>query len=59
MKKAWEKPRLIVLVRGKPEEAVLLFCKTFFGGVQGPEWLGMDCTLDTDPLGLCSDYTTS
>ena len=28
MKKVWEKPKLVVLVRGKPEEVVLLACKT-------------------------------
>ncbi len=27
MKQAWQKPQLIVLVRSKPEEAVLAFCK--------------------------------
>ena len=27
-KKAWLKPELIVLVRGKPEEAVLTNCKS-------------------------------
>jgi len=27
-KKTWAKPQLIVLVRGKPEESVLLACKT-------------------------------
>ena len=26
-KKAWQKPELIVLVRSKPEESVLTFCK--------------------------------
>ncbi len=26
-KKKWEKPKLVVLVRGKPEEAVLATCK--------------------------------
>ena len=26
--KKWEKPRLIILVRGKPEESVLEGCKT-------------------------------
>lgn len=31
MKKAWQVPQLIVLVRSKPEEAVLGACKTFFG----------------------------
>jgi hypothetical protein len=28
-KKVWEKPELLVLVRTKPEEAVLTGCKTF------------------------------
>lgn len=27
LKKPWEKPELIVFVRGKPEENVLLVCK--------------------------------
>jgi hypothetical protein len=25
--KTWEKPKLIVLVRGRPEEALTLYCK--------------------------------
>jgi hypothetical protein len=29
--KQWQKPELIVLVRGKPEEAVLTGCKTLGG----------------------------
>lgn len=29
-RKAWQKPALIVLVRRKPEEAVLQACKNFF-----------------------------
>ena len=31
-RKQWQKPELIVLVRSKPEEAILAGCK---GGVQG------------------------
>ena len=27
--KAWERPKLIVLVRGKPEERILGLCKGF------------------------------
>ena len=30
--KDWEKPELIVLVRNKPEEAVLSSCKSAAGG---------------------------
>ncbi len=36
VKKKWSKPKLIVLVRGKPEEAVLDTCKTTVFGVLGP-----------------------
>lgn len=27
MKKTWQSPRLIILARGKPEEAILVSCK--------------------------------
>jgi len=27
MKKAWEKPQLVVLVRSQPQEAILILCK--------------------------------
>ena len=35
MKKKWEKPSLMVIVRNKPEEALLANCKgnTFTGGL--------------------------
>ena len=29
MEKLWKKPKLVVLVRGRPEEAVLQGCKTY------------------------------
>jgi hypothetical protein len=29
--KTWEKPKLIVLVRGKPEESILSVCKRWEG----------------------------
>ncbi len=35
-KKKWEKPKLIVLVRGKPEEGALGACKGLPLGVVGP-----------------------
>lgn len=31
-KKQWEKPKLLVLVKGEPEEAVLNICKTILNG---------------------------
>ena len=42
-KKQWQKPELIVLVRSKPEELVLVFCKV--ENVTGGEGLTLgDCT---------------
>jgi len=35
-KKPWQKPELIVLVRSKPEEAVLVICKAPNSQFQGP-----------------------
>jgi hypothetical protein len=34
-KKAWTRPQLIVAVRGKPEESVLLKCKSLSEGGPG------------------------
>ena len=49
-KKAWEKPELIVLVRSKPEEAVLITCKDGgTSGTTGPSANFRDCML------LCVD----
>lgn len=31
-KKKWERPQLIILVKGKPEEGVLAACKNVGGG---------------------------
>jgi hypothetical protein len=36
MKKVWEKPKLIVLYRGRPEESVLQACKGDTGLTSGP-----------------------
>ena len=36
MKKTWETPELIIIVRSKPEEAVLANCKYQGAGQQGP-----------------------
>ena len=51
MKKSWEKPELVVLVRGKPEESVLQVCKgpRQQGYGQGPDsWLYDDCWHETN-----------
>jgi len=45
-KKTWEKPALVVLTRNKPEEAVLLACKSNNQG--GPHGYPRNCFGD-DP----------
>ena len=48
-KKVWEKPRLIVLFRGRPEESVLQACKTSLE--QGPHASPLMCQIGTN---LCA-----
>jgi hypothetical protein len=58
MKKTWEKPELVVLVRSRPEESVLAHCKT--GGIEGAEGgFHGQCFLEPGspdhPCGFCSE----
>ena len=55
-KKAWVKPELIVLVRKKPEEAVLTFCKTS-GESVGPFVSENSCS--PQGWGGCAEISTS
>ena len=57
-KKDWIKPELIIMVRSKPEEAVLSFCKVMdeFGPVEG-EGDYWRCYLDE--FTFCSDPSPS
>lgn len=51
MKEKWVKPKLIVLARGKPEENLLQYCKTYdHGGAIGEDY---DCSADLRPQGGC------
>ncbi len=45
-KPRWEKPEIIVLVRGRPEEAVLAGCKTKYSGIG--QFSATDCTKKAD-----------
>jgi hypothetical protein len=57
MKKRWKKPQLIVLIRGRPEESVLFFCKLVWSG-SGPSGWGLPCTSQPeDPLEPCIELT--
>lgn len=53
VKKEWKTPELIVLVRSKPEEAVLTACKTFFSGGNGLNAAQFACYI-TGPCQNCS-----
>jgi len=44
-KRAWEKPELIVIVRSKPEEAVLNGCKLAGANPPGPGSSNNNCVL--------------
>jgi hypothetical protein len=55
MKKSWEKPKLVILSRGKPEESVLGLCKITLnqsGGGPDPEYAycnrRSDCIADCE-----------
>jgi hypothetical protein len=55
-RRAWSRPELIVLVRGKPEEAVLDACKTELAGgaYENGHRRCMDPACD-----FCNDSTSS
>jgi len=50
--KTWEKPKLIVLVRNKPEEAVLDVCKHAVGS--GAFNMNNGCLSQQDAPGSCA-----
>jgi hypothetical protein len=57
--KPWQKPELVILTRGNPEEAVLTGCKTgASAGSNGPGYTHACCIRDL-PCHLCSDSTSS
>ena len=48
--KTWEKPKLIILVRGRPEERILAACKTMSGAGGSPQVIDWQCD---DPAEYC------
>ena len=54
-RRAWSKPQLIVIRRGRPEEAVLGTCKAFDGTNGPPEY--SNCLIPAD--GMCSSPGSS
>ena len=54
MKKTWQTPKLITLVRSTPDEAVLDGCKTDSTGF-GPASGAADCSYNLNSVcGICS-----
>jgi hypothetical protein len=54
-KKPWEKPKLIVLFKGRPEEAVLQVCKSNTSIGPGDN----QCTLGGGGYSACSTVTAT
>jgi len=60
MKKTWVAPKLIILVRGKPEESVLDTCKEGGQTVGGGPVTGeLYCTQSYPSCAQCSDLSDS
>jgi hypothetical protein len=59
MKKPWSKPRLVVLVRGKPEEAILISCKAANATTGDPMQWQVACIQDGDFCDVCSMIASS
>ena len=54
-RKPWTRPELIVLVRGRPEEAVLVTCKEgFTGSKTGPSNGDTACLNPRNSCAMCS-----
>ena len=58
-RRAWSSPELIVLVRGKPEEAVLEFCKSNSVKGPGPGVAYNYCNAEICGSTLCSEPVVS
>jgi hypothetical protein len=58
MEKTWIKPKLIVLVRSKPEEATLAGCKVFTETNYGASGIYATCSI-TSCLNPCTGITGS
>ncbi len=57
-KKEWGMPKLIVLIRAKPEESILTFCKyaAWPESSEGPDATYPKCTTNLGRGGVCAYY---
>jgi len=58
-KKTWIEPELTVLMRSKPEEAVLINCKGPGHGPDNPNGFQFNCQGDLGACNLCYDRNSS
>ena len=58
-RKQWQKPELIVLVRSKPEEAVLLACKDPSSPIHSNQFKNYYCAVISGCDGRCQTYGPS
>jgi len=54
-KKKWKRPKLIILIRGKPQERVLVGCKTGSSTNAGFVWPGVCGGVEVGGEGPCAD----
>jgi len=60
MRKTWQKPKLAVLVRGRPEEFVLGPCKELdVPGISGPAIEEVECIQNLVNCELCQELAAS
>jgi hypothetical protein len=54
--KQWEQPKLIILVRGQPEESILSVCKGALADIGSPIVGVMYCVVDVACTGPCEQF---
>ena len=57
--KKWEKPRLIILVRSRPGESLILYCKTEEGATGDPSTSHVGCYYPEAACDNCSSNSAS
>lgn len=59
MKKPWQTPELVILFRGRPEEAVLCNCKHANMAAVSPHTFNNSCNLSATCCSACQNTTAA
>lgn len=59
MKKPWQTPELVILFRGRPEEAVLCNCKHANMAAVSPHTFNNSCNLSATCCSTCQNTTAA